>query len=349
MTPPRAVNENVFTFPLDAAQRARLRTILAQGNYLPRTVPYAEAAAEAPSWKCNVVLYSSGKLVVQGKGARDFVENVLETEVLGRVVLPPPGAEGAGAAGDAAAPVLGEEALSPHAGVDESGKGDFLGPLVVAAAYVDAALAPRLVEAGARDSKAVTSDKRALEIAARIREILGPARHRVVRIGPAAYNRLYAKLRSVNRILDWAHARAIEGLLAGVPDCPMAISDQFGDGEGVRRVLRRDGFGIELRSRPRAEADVAVAAASLLAREAFLGGMADLRARFGGDFPKGAAPHVRTAAEALVRAHGPAVMLETAKCHFRTLDQVLAATGHSRAELPPEGQVLSVPSSAFRR
>ena len=74
-----------------------------------------------------------------------------------------------------------------------------------------------------------------------------------------------------------------------------------------------------------------------------------LFARFGGDFPKGAAPHVRTAAEALVRAHGPAVMLETAKCHFRTLDQVLAATGHSRADLPPEGRVLSVPPSAFRR
>ena len=157
------------------------------------------------------------------------------------------------------------------------------------------------------------------------------------------------KMRCVNRILDWAHARAIEGLLAGVPDCPMAISDQFGDGEGVGRVLRRDGFAIELRSRPKAEADVAVAAASLLAREAFLHAMDDLRARFGGDFPKGAAPHVRTAAEALVRAHGPAVMLETAKCHFRTLDQVLAATGHSRAELPPEGQVLSVPPSAFRR
>ena len=119
------MNANVFTFPLDAAQRARIRTILAEGNYLPREVPYADAAAEAPSWKCNVVLYSSGKLVVQGKGARDVVENVLEPNVLGRVVLPPPGAEGA--AGDAAAPVLGEEALSPHAGVDESGKGDFLG------------------------------------------------------------------------------------------------------------------------------------------------------------------------------------------------------------------------------
>ena len=110
------MNANVFTFPLDAAQRARIRTILAEGNYLPREVPYADAAAEAPSWRCSVVLYSSGKLVVQGKGARDFVENVLEPNVLGRVVLPPPGA--AGAAGDAAAPVLGEEALSPHAGVD---------------------------------------------------------------------------------------------------------------------------------------------------------------------------------------------------------------------------------------
>ena len=333
-----AVKPTVFSFPLDAAQRARLRTHLAQGNYLPRAVPYADAAVEAPQWRCTAVLYASGKLVVQGKGARDFIESVLEPQVLGRLVLPPPGAA-------PGAPALGAEALSPHIGVDESGKGDFLGPLVVAAAYADAALAPRLVEAGARDSKAVSSDREALGAAARIRAVLGAGRFSVVRLAPPAYNRIYAKVRSVNRILDWAHARAIENVLRAVPDCPMALSDQFGDGKGVGRVLRSHGLSIELRSRPRAEADVAVAAASLLAREGFLLAMRDLEARFGRALPKGAT-HVRGAAEALVRAHGPAVMLEVAKCHFRTLDQVLGATGHARAELPPDGRALSKPFPA---
>ena len=333
---------NTFSLSLEPGQREALRGVVSAGNYVPRTVPHAVLAADAPSWGCNVVLYASGKCVVQGKGAREFVENVMEPLVLRRIVLDPAGGD------RLAPPPLSPEALSPHIGVDESGKGDFFGPLIVAAVYTDPELGPKLQEAGARDSKALSSDRQALETAARIRAVLGPGRFALVRIGCAAYNRLYAKMRSLNRLLAWAHARSIEDLLAAVPDCPMAISDQFGDEGAVRRALLARGRGIELRSRTRAESDVAVGAASILAREGFLLALRDLRQRFGGEFPKGASPQVRTAAEALVRAHGPSVLVETAKCHFRTLDQVLAATGHSREELPPEGRVLSAPPSADR-
>lgn len=342
------VNANTYTFALQADERRALKDVLAAGNYLPKTVAWAEAAADAPSWRCNVVLYASGKCVVQGKGAREFVENVLEPTVLRRVVLPPEGAAGPAAA-DPGAPALGAEALSPHIGVDESGKGDVFGPLVVAAVYTDAVLGPRLVEAGARDSKTIASDRAALEAAARIRAVLGPGRYATVTVGGAAYNRLYAKMRSLNRMLAWGHARCIENVLEAVPDCPMAISDQFGDGDTVRRALMARGRGIELRSRVRAEADVAVGAASILAREGFLLALRGLRERFGTELPKGASPQVRAAGEALVRAHGPAALVEAAKCHFRTIDQILAATGHSREELPPEGRVLSVPPAAWRR
>ena len=336
-----AAVSNTFTLPLEPAQREALRDVLSAENYVPRTVPYAVLAADAPSWGCNVALYASGKCVVQGKGAREFVEHVLEPLVLRRIVLDP--------AGDGLAqPPLTDEALSPHVGVDESGKGDFFGPLIVAAVYTDPDLGPKLREAGARDSKTIASDRQALETAARIRAVLGPGRFAVVRIGCGAYNRLYAKMRSLNRMLAWAHARSIEDVLATVPDCPMAISDQFGDEGAVRRALLARGRGIELRSRTKAESDVAVGAASILAREGFLLALRELRERYGGDFPKGASPQVRAAAETLVRAHGPAVLVETAKCHFRTLDQVLAATGHSREELPPEGRVLSVPPAVFR-
>ena len=92
------VNANTYTFALQADERRALKDVLAAGNYLPKTVAWAEAAADAPSWRCNVVLYASGKCVVQGKGAREFVENVLEPTVLRRVVLPPEDAAGPAAA-----------------------------------------------------------------------------------------------------------------------------------------------------------------------------------------------------------------------------------------------------------
>ena len=331
---------STFSFPLDATQRASLLDALRGGAFRDLAVPaYAVAAAESPSWHCNVVLYASGKCVVQGKGARDFVENVLEPVVLGRLVLvdasgaPVPSPAPRAAAG-AAAPALTAESLSPHVGVDESGKGDFLGPLVVAAAYTDAELAPKLVALGVRDSKAVASDRKACEIAAKIRSLLGPGRYDVLRMGCRAYNRLYAKMRNVNRILSWAHARCIENVLERVPDCPMAISDQFGRADSVKNALLERGRRIELRSRPRAESDVAVAAASLLAREAFLRSMDELASRFGLPFPKGAAPHVRKAAEEIVRKHGPAALPDCCKLHFKTLDEALAATGFARADVP---------------
>ncbi len=329
---------STFSFPLDATQRASLLEVLAGGAFRDLPAPaYAAAAAESPSWRCNVVLYASGKCVVQGKGAREFVENVMEPMVLRRLVLVAP--DGSPAAPPAAAkaspaPALSAEALSPHVGVDESGKGDFLGPLVVAAAYTDADLAPKLVALGVRDSKAITSDRKACEIAAKVRALLGPSRYSVLRMGCRAYNRLHAKMRNVNRVLSWAHARCIENVLERVPDCPMAISDQFGRPDSVKNALLERGRRIELRSRPRAESDVAVAAASLLAREAFLQSLAELSTRFGLPFPKGAAPHVRKAAEEIVRRHGPAALPDCCKLHFRTLDEVLAATGRDRTEVP---------------
>lgn len=234
---------------------------------------------------------------------------------------------------------LGAEAMLPHIGVDESGKGDFLGPLAVAAVRTDAETAPYLVAAGVKDSKCISSDDRAREIASRIRTIV-PERDRVVLVlSCPAYNRLYANtFRNVNKLLAWAHAKTIADLAAKADPCEFAISDQFGTGEEVRAALAALNCATPLRSRVRAESDIAVAAASVLAREAFLDGIEELKNLYGGDFPKGATI-VRPAAEALVRAHGPKILLNAAKAHFKTTDQVLAATGFSRLDLPPEGQV----------
>jgi len=297
-------------------------------------VEYARVAVKTDS--CSITLYQSGKCVVQGKGAEDFVLFVLEPHVLQSAAL---GYED----------TLDPQASSPHMGVDESGKGDFFGPIVIAAAYVDPALTEKMRAMDVKDSKNISSDNKALGMGRELRKLLG-RRFSVVKIGPAAYNRLYAKMRNVNTLLGWAHARAIENLLEVVPNCPRAVSDQFGKKEQVEKALMKKGQKIELVQMHKAESDIAVAAASVIARDLYLRSLLDLKKEFEMEFPKGASAGVREVAARLVKAKGPQVLLETAKCHFKTTDAVLEAAGHTRGELGPEGQVVSRPVRGnFRR
>ncbi|NLE67103.1 MAG: ribonuclease HIII [Lentisphaerae bacterium] len=320
--PPRQTS---FTYKLTDAQQADLGKVLQGGNYRPIQIEYTKIAAETDA--CKVALYNSGKCLVQGGGAEDFVRFVLEPLVLKEVRL---GYE----------ELLNPEAFAPHMGVDESGKGDFFGPLVIAGAYTDADLARKMKAMGVKDSKNITSDKRAMELADSIRRLLG-RRFSIVTIGPEAYNRLYSKMKSVNTILAWGHARVIENLLDTVPDCPRAISDQFGSKSQVERALMRKGRAIELQQMHRAEADIAVAAASVLARGAFLQALRDMGEKLKISLRKGASDLVIEAGQKLVAAQGPGILLNTAKCHFRTLDKVLEKAGHKRSELGPMAQAVS--------
>jgi len=314
-----------FTYKLSAKQQAVLFDILKHGNYRPFSLEHARIAAKTED--CSIALYKSGKCLVQGKGAADFVSFVLEPLVLGSVSL---GYED----------VVEPKSVEPRIGVDESGKGDFFGPLVVAAAFADRDLVERMREMNVRDSKNISSDRVALNLGRDIRRLLGN-RFSVVKVGPAAYNRLYAKMRNVNRLLAWGHARAIENLLEDVPDCPRAVSDQFGSQRQVEQALMKKGRKIVLEQKHRAESDLAVAAASVIAREIFLRSLKDFETKYETEFPKGASAGVRDSAVELAGKHGPGILLETAKCHFKTTDAVLKELGQDRSVLGPEGQVLS--------
>ena len=306
--PPAAPQEKTsFTFKLTEAQQIVLADILNSGNYRPIQVPYTTAAAETD--ECKIAVYSSGKCLVQGRGAKDFVAFVLEPKVLGQV-------------GVGYEEMLNPEQFEPHIGVDESGKGDYFGPLAIAAAYADGPLAKKMIALGVRDSKNITSDKRILELDRQVRGLLG-RRFSVVTIGASAYNRLYDKMKNVNLVLAWGHARAIENILGQVPECPRAISDQFGRKELIQRALMHKGRKIVLQQRHKAESDVAVAAASILARAAFLEGIRSLQKQYHLPFPKGASAQVVAAAKQLVQQHGPEILRQTAKCHFKTTKIVL--------------------------
>jgi len=203
-------------------------------------------------------------------------------------------------------------------GLDESGKGDYFGPLVVAGVQVDPELSARLTAWGVKDSKRL-SDNRILALEPMIREICP---HSVVAIGPERYNELYEKMRNLNKLLAWAHARTLENLLAD-GECPRAIADQFGDERFIKNALLEKGRRIVLEQRPRAEDDPAVAAASILARAEFLKRLKRLSDEQQMDLPKGASDRVRAAAVKLVREKSPEALKKVAKWHFKTTRQVI--------------------------
>ena len=204
-------------------------------------------------------------------------------------------------------------------GIDESGKGDYFGPLVIAAVFVTPASEQDLVLMQVRDSKKI-SDGRIVEMAPDIRLVCP---HSIVAIGPQRYNELYAQINNLNRLLAWGHARALENLLQQV-DCDQAIADQFGDERLILNALQEKGKHIRLVQRTRAEADVAVAAASILARAEFLLRLQRLSQELHTTLPKGASSAVELAGRMVVKTYGQDRLGTVAKLHFKTTKQVLA-------------------------
>ncbi len=309
------------TCQLTPEQGQALHTLLESRSFTFRTVPYALFAGEKE--KVTVVFYQSGKLVVQGKNTQEFVEFVLEPEILKEARL---GYEA----------VLNPEMLLPRLGVDESGKGDFFGPLCVAGVYVNESVVKALKEAGVRDSKLIGSDKRIGELADIIRNTPGCVTT-VVPIGNDAYNRLYLKMKSVNAMLAWGHARVIENLMSLKyqmnPPPVRAISDQFASSKDVvAKALMGLGREIELIQRHKAEQDLAVAAASILARNEFVTRLAKLSKEFELTLPKGASAAVDAAAVKFVGKHGADKLPKVSKMHFRTSFRALGLPEPPRKE-----------------
>lgn len=296
------------TAPLTAAQAETLKRVLEDRGY--EFSPKEHAMFHAKKGKLNVTVYHKGpKVLVQGKETEEFVQFILEPEVLGEAKL---GYE----------EVLQPDMFEPHFGIDESGKGDFFGPLVIAGVFTDAPIARALLERGVMDSKRISSAKRIRELAAKIREIPGIA-WEVVSIGPERYNEMHASFGNLNRLLAWGHARTIEKLATLRPDCPRALSDQFARAEVLERALKQKGLTLRLDQRTKGEADVAVAAASILARERFIDWIDKTSAASGVKLPLGASPAVIAAGRELVALHGEDALRKTAKLHFRTRGEVL--------------------------
>jgi ribonuclease HIII len=204
--------------------------------------------------------------------------------------------------------------LRARIGMDESGKGDYFGPLVIAAVYVDEKTETQLVALGVRDSKRL-QDNRILNLT---EEIKGLCQYDVVPISPKAYHKLYSEIGNLNRLLAWGHARALENVLKQV-SCDLAVADQFGDANFLRNALLSEGRKITLEQRPRAEEDIAVAAASILARAEFVRRIELLSRQLGRTLPKGSSdPSIVTIGREIFTKGGVQSLSEVAKMHFKT-------------------------------
>ena len=315
-------NSNSAVCKLTPEQAASLRRLLEERGWEFVEAP-AYADFKAMHERTVLIYYTSGKLVIQGRGTQDFISFILEPEILHTFDFT--------LAAGSASSLVDAGPITPHGGIDESGKGDFFGPLVVAGVSVDAVTGEALRSLGVCDSKLINSSARIRELARGIRQA-APGHFAVLELKPETYNRLYAQFGNLNRMLAWGHATVIEKLLELDPGCPRMLSDKFANEILLRRALKTRGRTIKLEQRCKAESDVAVAAASILAREGFLCGMYRLGEELGVTLPRGAGSPVKRMAEELFRRDGHDVFVRCAKLHFKTYAEI---TG-DRAYIAPE-------------
>lgn len=302
-----------YTVKLDDAQMGKLQAILEARGWTPFEVAYTRFAFKADHLKVNVSAYTSGKAVIAGKGTEDFVRDVLEPEVTGAAKL---GYD----------EVLHPDWFEAHAGLDESGKGDFFGPVVAATVIADRPAIEGWIKAGVKDSKRI-AEMQIIKLDQLIRETSG-AVVRTCFCGMPKYNELMGRPgANLNRLLAWQHATALDQALAA-RRVPWGLLDQFTEQPLTQRELAKKGVkDFDLRMRTKAEEDPVVAAASIVARAEFQRQMVLLSRKFGARLQKGAGPLVKEQGAQIIAKFGARALGEFAKLHFRTAYEVVAAAG----------------------
>lgn len=302
---------STYTIKLDDAQMEKLRASVGRRGWQPFEVAYARFAFKGPD--VNVTAYESGKVVVAGKGTEEFVTMTIESEVTQVAKL---GYD----------EVLHPDWFEAHAGLDESGKGDFFGPVIAATVIGQKSMIETWRQAGVQDSKRVT-ESQILKFDDLIRGTHGVVVKTCFCSMPK-YNELMARPRAnLNLLLAWLHGTALTQALAERP-VPWGLLDQFTEQPLVQRELTKKGVkDFELKMRTKAEEDPVVAAASVVARAAYVREMQKLSQRFGAKLQKGAGPLVKVQAAEIIGRFGAKGLGDFAKLHFRTAYEVVKAAG----------------------
>jgi ribonuclease HIII len=303
---PLTTRTYTYTTPLTLHQVKKLRQVLTLHGFRLESQPHTVFCAQKD--KLRIVVYQKGpKVLIQGKGTEDFITFQLEPNVLEQASF-------------GYTKVIQPELYQAHFGIDESGKGDFFGPLVIAGTYVNYSLAHALSALGVQDSKRISSDKRIRNLAQQIRKSGVPSE--VIAISPLRYNELFLQFGNLNKLLAWGHARVLENLCKKQPDCPCALSDQFADASLLQQALMTHGKKLCLKQRTKAESDIAVAAASILAREKLIDWLDVASVQHALHLPRGASQTVKNAAVVAVEKYGLQVLHRISKIHFKTATEV---------------------------
>ncbi len=289
-----------FTAQVDLKLASKLQEDLHNQGFTFTTPPYTIFSAKKKGISCT--LYESGKLTVQGKEKDPFIEFYLEPQILQSFHFSHPEAH---------------LDLTPHIGMDEAGKGDFFGPLCIASVFANQEGIQNLLKIGVKDSKRLSDDV-ILKLAQKIR---AQYPYTVIRLFPTKYNELHRKFKNLNRLLAWAHTAALADLSAKT-GCQKALVDQFAEKHVMQQALQQKKLTVELEQKTHGEDDLVVAAASILARAAFVEGMQTLSQEYGIEIPKGANAKVIEAGRKLVAKFGADVLEKVAKTHFKTMSEL---------------------------
>lgn len=301
---------NIFSEKVPVQKQEEIKNFILQ-NFNAIVSPKQYAFWEIKNKDFTATFYNSGKFVVQGKNISTLMEKLSERfkiEEKGKrekekeniMLLPFPPSH------------------LPYIGTDESGKGDFFGPLVIAGVFIDEKNRSLFMDLGIKDSKTL-KDETILKMAQKIQK---NSIFSVVVISNTKYNELYTKFKNLNKLLAWGHARVIENIL-DKNKCEYALSDKFGDESLIRNALMKHGKTIQLEQRIKAESDIAVAAASVLARATFVQKIRQMENFYGCKFPKGCNDGVKTSAKEFISKYGKERLDEVCKVHFKTYNELM--------------------------
>ncbi|KPK31856.1 MAG: ribonuclease HIII [Chlamydiae bacterium SM23_39] len=294
-------SSKLFSKKIDLKLKDKLKKDLSDQGFEFFTTKYSIFSAKKDRITCT--LYHSGMLVVQGKDKDNFIEFYLEPQILKSF--------------EYTHPELYTD-MTPRIGVDEAGKGDFFGPLCIASLYTDDVGIKKLISLGIKDSKKLT-DNSILNISKKLRKDF---QYSFVTIYPEKYNNLYKKFKNLNLLLGWAHSLAIYNLFQKT-SCKNVIIDQFAKKSIVSSFISKKNLKIDLRQEHKAESDIVVAAASIIARSLFLEGLAKLSEKINYKLPKGASSKVIDSGVFLVNKHGKDILNKISKIHFKTYQEIL--------------------------
>lgn len=256
-----------------------------------------------------ISIYKSGKVLFQGKESKEWYDKIsvyFNKKISTKVNKP-------------ASDEQQTANTLPRIGTDESGKGDFFGPLVTAGFFLYSKEDEDILrDIGVTDSKKISNNK-IINLASEIKKI---GAHSIVKIGPEKYNELYLKIKNVNNILGWSHARAIENILDG-HESKLAVADKFGDEKVIESALLKKGKKIQLVQFHKAESDIAVAAASILARATFLEEIKRIEKDLNIKIPLGSGKSVVDTGVAIGEERGIKSLEKVAKVHFKTYKSIM--------------------------